>query len=64
VAGKTSLMVKYVENRFDEDYLQTIGVSYMEKTVSAGLFILHTLESFLNSEKLQVLSTLFSVYGI
>lgn len=34
--GKTSLMVKYVENRFDEDYLVTIGVSYMEKTVPAG----------------------------
>lgn len=22
--GKTSLMVKYVENKFDEDYIQTI----------------------------------------
>lgn len=23
--GKTSLMVKYVENKFDEDYIQTLG---------------------------------------
>lgn len=23
--GKTSLMVKYVENSFDEDYIQTLG---------------------------------------
>ena len=23
--GKTSLMVKYVEGRFDEDYIQTLG---------------------------------------
>jgi GTP-binding protein of the ras superfamily involved in termination of M-phase len=29
--GKTSLMVKYVENRFDEDYIQTLGVSFLEK---------------------------------
>lgn len=25
--GKTSLMVKYVENTFDEDYIQTLGES-------------------------------------
>lgn len=31
--GKTSLMVKYVENRFDEDYIQTLGVNFMEKIV-------------------------------
>lgn len=24
--GKTSLMVKYVENKFDEDYIQTLGI--------------------------------------
>lgn len=24
--GKTSLMVKYVEGSFDEDYIQTLGV--------------------------------------
>lgn len=23
--GKTSLMVKYVENKYDEDYIQTLG---------------------------------------
>eukprot|EP00736_Rhodelphis_marinus_P008573 Rmarinus@m.2946 len=32
--GKTSLMVKYVEGTFDEDYIQTLGVNFMEKTVS------------------------------
>ncbi|KCV69331.1 septum-promoting GTP-binding protein 1 [Fonticula alba] len=31
--GKTSLMVKYVEGSFDEDYIQTLGVNFMEKTV-------------------------------
>lgn len=25
--GKTSLMVKYVEGSFDEDYIQTLGMS-------------------------------------
>ncbi len=24
--GKTTLMVKYVENKFDEDYIQTLGL--------------------------------------
>ncbi len=32
--GKTSLMVKYVENTFDEDYIQTLGVNFMEKTIT------------------------------
>lgn len=32
--GKTSLMVKYVEGTFDEDYIETLGVNFMEKTVS------------------------------
>jgi len=31
--GKTSLMVKYVEDRFDEEYIQTLGVNFMEKTI-------------------------------
>jgi len=31
--GKTSLMVKYVEGTFDEDYVQTLGVNFMEKPV-------------------------------
>ena len=26
-------MVKYVEGRFDEDYIETLGVNFMEKTV-------------------------------
>lgn len=32
--GKTSLMVKYVEGTFDEDFIQTLGVNFMEKTIS------------------------------
>ena len=32
--GKTSLMVKYVENKFDEDYIQSLGVNFMEKSIS------------------------------
>jgi len=31
--GKTSLMVKYCENKYDEDYNQTLGVNFMEKTI-------------------------------
>jgi GTP-binding protein of the ras superfamily involved in termination of M-phase len=26
--GKTSLMVKYVEGSFDEDYIQTLGACF------------------------------------
>ena len=29
--GKTSLMVKYVEGSFDEDYIQTLGTSMMKQ---------------------------------
>ena len=32
--GKTSLMVRYVEGNFNEDYIQTLGVNFMEKTIS------------------------------
>lgn len=32
--GKTSLMAKYVEGSFDEDYIQTLGVNFMEKSIS------------------------------
>eukprot|EP01038_Epipyxis_sp_PR26KG_P008574 gene8574-11586_t len=32
--GKTTLMVKYVENKFDEDYIQTLGVNFMEKRIN------------------------------
>ncbi len=31
--GKTTLMVKYVENKFDEEYIMTLGVNFMEKTI-------------------------------
>jgi len=27
-------MVKYVEGNFDEDYIQTLGVNFMEKMIS------------------------------
>jgi len=32
--GKTTLMVKYVEGTFNEDYIQTLGVNFMQKTIS------------------------------
>ncbi|CAH6723296.1 protein Tem1p [[Candida] jaroonii] len=31
--GKTSLMVKYVEGTFDDDYIQTLGVNFMDKKI-------------------------------
>ncbi|CDK24150.1 unnamed protein product [Kuraishia capsulata CBS 1993] len=31
--GKTSLMVKYVEGCFNEDYTQTLGVNFMERSI-------------------------------
>ena len=31
--GKTSLMVKYVDNIFDQSYVETLGVAFMNKTV-------------------------------
>ncbi|CAB99273.1 GTPase Spg1 [Schizosaccharomyces pombe] len=32
--GKTSLMVTYVQGSFDEESTQTLGVNFMEKTIS------------------------------
>lgn len=32
--GKTSLMVKYVEGKFDTDYIETLGVNFMEKIIA------------------------------
>jgi len=32
--GKTSLMVRYVEGKFDEDYIVTLGVNFMEKKIT------------------------------
>mmetsp|Transcript_18107 Transcript_18107/g.51075 ORF Transcript_18107/g.51075 Transcript_18107/m.51075 type:complete len:243 (+) Transcript_18107:165-893(+) len=32
--GKTSLMVQYVEGMFEEAYIETLGVHFMDKTVS------------------------------
>ncbi|SAM07743.1 hypothetical protein [Absidia glauca] len=31
--GKTSLMVKYAEGDFDDEYIQTLGVNFMDKTI-------------------------------
>ncbi|KAL0490410.1 Ras GTPase involved in M-phase terminaton [Acrasis kona] len=31
--GKTSLMVKYVSDKFDENYMMTLGVNFLEKKV-------------------------------
>lgn len=32
--GKTSLMVRYCDGSFDEDYVQTLGVNFLEKTIA------------------------------
>ncbi|OLY82125.1 Septum-promoting GTP-binding protein 1 [Smittium mucronatum] len=32
--GKTTLMVKYVQGKFEPDYIQTLGVNFMEKSIS------------------------------
>jgi len=34
--GKTSLMVKYVEGSWDEDYIQTLGMSATDAHVLDG----------------------------
>jgi len=31
--GKTTLMVKYIEDQYDEDYIETLGVNFMEKSI-------------------------------
>lgn len=35
--GKTSLMVKYVEGSFDEDYIQTLGTSHSQVDIHKSL---------------------------
>ena len=35
--GKTSLMVKYVEGSFDEDYIQTLGKSLITNNLFNNL---------------------------
>ena len=39
--GKTSLMVKYVEGSFDEDYIQTLG-SYSSPFRNAAIHALYS----------------------
>ena len=31
--GKTSILIKYINNKFDESHIATIGVDYMDKTI-------------------------------
>lgn len=31
--GKTQLMVKYLQDKYDEDYIDSLGVNFMEKTI-------------------------------
>ncbi|EET01237.1 GTP-binding protein TEM1 [Giardia duodenalis assemblage B] len=33
-AGKTSLMVRYVEGEFNHNYIQSLGVNFMERTIT------------------------------
>jgi GTP-binding protein of the ras superfamily involved in termination of M-phase len=37
--GKTSLMIKYVENKFDEDYIMTIGTILTFLSLRAKTFL-------------------------
>lgn len=34
--GKTSLMVKYVEGSWDEDYIQTLGMVIIQRGIRCG----------------------------
>jgi len=40
--GKTSLMVKYVEGSWDEDYIQTLGMLYGSRSCLATVRALHS----------------------
>jgi GTP-binding protein of the ras superfamily involved in termination of M-phase len=31
--GKTSLMVRYIDGKFNEDYIQTLGINFLEKKI-------------------------------
>ena len=35
-AGKTSLMLRFIENHYDESYISTIGVDFKLKTIRMG----------------------------
>eukprot|EP00764_Aduncisulcus_paluster_P013194 gnl/Carplike_NY0171/6517_a8953_219.p1 GENE.gnl/Carplike_NY0171/6517_a8953_219~~gnl/Carplike_NY0171/6517_a8953_219.p1 ORF type:complete len:203 (-),score=19.26 gnl/Carplike_NY0171/6517_a8953_219:85-672(-) len=39
--GKTSLMYRYVKNSFDQDYIQTLGVNFMQKSVTLKTKVLN-----------------------
>lgn len=39
-AGKTSLMLRFIENHYDESYISTIGVDFKLKTIRVGDSIL------------------------
>ncbi len=53
--GKTSLIRRYVENKFDDSYLTTIGVNISQKTVQASdhseiRFMIWDIEGFTEGE--------------
>ena len=33
--GKTTLMVKYIDDTYDEDFIETLGINFKEKTIKA-----------------------------
>lgn len=39
--GKTSLMVRYCDGSFDEDYIQTLGVNFLEKSIAIRSTVLN-----------------------
>ncbi len=43
--GKTSFMARFVDGTFAEDYVETLGVNYMNKTIKFRTFRLFSLRS-------------------
>ena len=36
--GKTSILLKYISNKFDESSISTVGVDYMDKIIDYNKF--------------------------
>ena len=64
--GKTSFMARFVDGTFAEDYVETLGVNYMNKTIKFRTFIssLSLLTQESPSRDTQVIIPSHSVYGI
>ena len=38
LVGKTTLMVKYIKNKFDDDYMQMLGANFMVCSILMFIF--------------------------